>query len=287
MVNQRTFRLATFALACSLLLVGAIRVYATWTHPFWQQLGPSDLTHYLLATRRWLDTGTPYVASEVAAHFTYGENTFLHPPIALQFFLPFLVLPLPLFWIIPIAIFASLVAWERPARWTWPLLALAVAVYPIGSVLWSGNTDIWTWAFFAAGVRWGWPAALMAIKPSIAIAGLIGLRHRSGWVGAALMAVVCLPFGSLWIDWIHVVANSPGTLLYSASNVVMFAIPVVARLGSTRAPMVRPRPVREARTPRWSWSLPSMPIPWPSAIGRRRLVAVELEPSASPRTGRR
>jgi hypothetical protein len=287
MVSVRTYRLATFALACSLLLVAAFRVYATWTHPFWQALGPSDLVHYLLATQRWLDTGTPYVASEIAGHFNYGELTFLHPPISLLFFAPFLVLPLPLFWIIPLAIFGYLIAWERPARWTWPLMALALAVYPIGSVLWSGNTDIWMWAFFAAGLRWGWPVALMALKPSIAIAGLIGIRHRSSWVGWGLVALVALPFGSLWIDWIHVVFNSPGTFLYSASNVVMFAIPLVARLGSTRSPVGESRSIRMRLAPRSSWSFPAVPIPWPRLIGRRRLVAVELEPSASRRADRR
>jgi hypothetical protein len=257
MVSVRTYRLVTFALACSLLLVAAFRVYATWTHPFWQELGPSDLVHYLLATQRWLDTGTPYVASEVAGHFNYGEFTFLHPPISLLFFAPFLVLPVPLFWIIPLAIFGYLIVSERPARWTWPLMALALAVYPIGSVLWSGNTDIWMWAFFAAGLRWGWPVALMAIKPSIAIAGLIGMRHRSSWVGAAFVGLACLPFGTLWIDWIHVMSNSPGSLLYSAANVVMFTIPVVARIGSTRAPHGQRPAFGETRAPRWSWSFPS------------------------------
>jgi hypothetical protein len=240
MTSRRRFNLSMFALACVLLFAAAFRTYATWTHPFWQALGPSDLVHYLLATHRWLETGTPYVASEVAAPFDYGGLTFLHPPIALPFFALFLVVPIPLFWIVPLTAFTWLVLTERPAPWTWPLMGVALLVYPVGQAIWAGNTDMWAWAFFAAGIRWGWPLALLAIKPSLAIVGFIGIRNRATRRAALIMALACVPFGALWIDWLTVLVHSPGSVLYSAHNAWMFAIPLIARIGSRRAPLAVP-----------------------------------------------
>jgi hypothetical protein len=240
MAKGRAFNLSMFTLACVLLFAAAFRTYATWTHPFWQALGPSDLVHYLLATHRWLESGSPYVASEVAGRFDYGGLTFLHPPIALPFFALFLVVPIQLFWIVPLSAFAWLVITERPAAWTWPLIGSALLVYPVGQAIWAGNTDMWAWALFAAGIRWGWPLALLVIKPSLAIVGFVGIRDRRTRHAALLMALLCVPFGSLWFDWIHVLVNSPGSLLYSAHNAWMFAIPLVARIGSRRAPLTWP-----------------------------------------------
>ena len=270
MVSSRSFNLAMFGVATVLLFAAAFRVYATWTHPFFQQLGPCDLVHYLLATQRWFDTGTPYLPSEVAGRFAYGELTFLHPPIALPFFAAFLIVPIQLFWMIPLATFAWLVITERPASWTWPFIAAALLVYPVGQAIWSGNTDMWAWAFFAAGIRWGWPLALLAIKPSVAIVGFIGIRNRSTWAGAAVMAVICLPFGSLWVDWLHVVVNSPGGALYSAHNALMFAIPLLARMGSRRAPL--PMPVW--RRPFALLGLPRLVMDPPRSAGRFGLGAL-------------
>jgi hypothetical protein len=240
MARTRAFNLSMFAIANVLLLAALFRVVAVFTHTFWQALGPSDLVHYLLAAQRWLATGSPYVPSEVAGSFAYGELTFLHPPISLPFFALFLVVPIQLFWIIPLSGFAWLILAERPAAWTWPLLALALAVYPLGQAIYAGNTDMWSWFFFAAGIRWGWPLALLAIKPSLAIVGFVGIRNRRTWVAGLVMLAVCVPFGSLWLDWVHVVANSPGSLMYSAHNAVMFTIPLVARIGSRRAPLEMP-----------------------------------------------
>jgi hypothetical protein len=253
MVSRRTFNLAMFAVASVVLFAATFRTYATWDHPFWQALGPSDLAHYLLATHRWLDTGTPYVPSEVAGEFQYGELTFLHPPIALPFFALFLVVPIQLFWIVPLAGFSWLVLTERPASWTWPLLALPLALYPIGQAIWVGNTDMWAWMFFAAGIRWGWPLALLAIKPSVAVVAFVGIRNRRTWMSAAVVLVLCLPFGSLWADWLRVIVNSPGTVLYSAPNALMFTIPLIARIGSRRAPLAVPH-LPDARPWQRAWA---------------------------------
>src|SRR5215217_7938528 len=98
-----------------------------------------DIRQYLEATRRWLETGTPYLAHEVAAPFTYSEATFLHPPISLVLFGPFLVLPLVLWWAIPFAIVVAFVVWCRPAAWAWPLVGFALLWHHTGVAVVVGN----------------------------------------------------------------------------------------------------------------------------------------------------
>lgn len=229
-------RLVLFALTSVLLLLAGIRVYATFTAPWWADLIGNDFRHYLLAIQRWFDTGSPYVPSEVAASFQYTSETFLHPPISIVLFAPFLVLPWILWWVIPlsIAVYATLI-W-KPAPWAWPLMALPLVLYPIGAIIVNGNTDMWMWACFAAGLRWGWPAAFMVVKPSLAVFGLVGVTSRRWRLVTAALAAFSLALMPWWIEWVRVVLNSPGTLLYSAGNVWMFLIPVIARIGRTDGP---------------------------------------------------
>lgn len=193
-----------------------------------------DIGHYLDATRRSIESGTPYLANEVAGPFLIDPLTYLHPPIALYLFAPFLVLPVALWWAIPIGIVAwSVVAW-RPADWTWPVMAALLALSRFHIPLIVGNSDLWIWAAIAAGLRFGWPALLVAVKPSLFPFMLIGLRHRSWWVGAAIVLLISLPFGSLWIDWISVLRNAPKDIGYSVANVPWLLVPVVAWLARTR-----------------------------------------------------
>lgn len=232
----RRRRLALFALTSVLLLFAAVRVYATFTAPWWADLMGNDFRNYLHAIERWLATGSPYVPSEIAGPFQYTSQTFLHPPITFALFYPFLFLPWALWWSIPlcVAVYATLI-W-KPAPWTWPLMALPLVLYPIGAIIINGNTDLWMWAAFAAGLRWGWPAAFMVFKPSVAIFALVGITSKWWWVivvGFGLYSLALIPW---WIEWVKVVLNSPGSLLYSAGNVWMFLIPVIARIGRTDGP---------------------------------------------------
>jgi hypothetical protein len=196
----------------------------------------TDINQYLRATQRWIETGTPYLASDVAGPVIHGSATFLHPPVSLYLFAPFLVLPLILWWAIPIGVvFWSVWSW-RPAWWSWPFLALALAWPRFHGALLVGNTDLWVCAGVALGLRFGWPALVVAVKPSLLPLMLAGVRHRSWWVGAAVVALACAPFALLWVDWFRVMLNGPGNLAYSLPNVVWVAMPAVAWLARTRAP---------------------------------------------------
>jgi hypothetical protein len=233
--SGRSFRLAMFTLTVVLLGIFAVLSYATWTVPWWQGYFQNDFIHYMDAVNRWIATGSPYPPAQVAAPFDYTPTTFMHPPIALLLFAPFLVIPATFYWLIPLSIAAWVVVSYRPAPWSWPLMAMPLVLYPAGIAIYTGGSDVWAWAAFAAGLRWGWPAALLALKPSLILGTIIGIRHPSWWKMAAILALVALPFGWLWVDWIHVVLNSRGTLLYSAGNVFMFSIPLIARLAGGKA----------------------------------------------------
>lgn len=193
-----------------------------------------DIGHYIDATRRWVEVGTPYVQSEVAGPYQIGPLTYLHPPVALYLFAPFLVIPIALWWAIPIGIVAwSVFSW-RPADWTWPVMAALLALSRFHIPLVVGNSDLWVWAAVAAGLRFGWPTLLVVVKPSLFPFMFIGIRRRSWWVGAAFIGLTCIPFGSLWIDWILVIRNAPKDLGYSVANVPWLLVPIIAWAARTR-----------------------------------------------------
>ena len=144
------YRPLAAGLSVLFLAVGAV-LFATAANGTFGGYWGVDLSHYLDGTRRWLATGTPYLASEVSAPFQYQPLTFMHPPIALWFSCPFLVLPTPLWWAIPCAVVAWSVWLCRPAPWTWPLLAAALAYPRFHSAFIVGNSDLWVWAGVAAG----------------------------------------------------------------------------------------------------------------------------------------
>lgn len=210
-------------------VVGFVFVYAVvlWRWWTWGYFG-WDATHYFDAARRFVDTGTPYLPSEVAGPFEYQDLTFLHPPVSLYLFVPFAYLPRILWWAIPIAGTAALIVSMRPARWSWPLVIGLLVWWQAPLAVSFGNSDMWVLFFVAAGLRFGWPALAIVVKPSLGLFALVGARRRSWWLGLPVVALACLPFGSLWLDWFHVIQNSPGSLWYSLPSMVSMLAPVVA-----------------------------------------------------------
>jgi hypothetical protein len=187
-----------------------------------------DIGHYLDGTQRWLNTGTPYLPNEVRAPFQYQPLTFLHPPVSMYLFLPFLVLPLALWWAIPLSIVVWSIASWRPAFWSWPILVGALVFSRFHVPLIVGNTDLWVWAGVAAGLRFGWPALVVVVKPSLAPLMFAGAKRAEWWVGAAFVTVACLPFGRLWLDWVAVIHHSPAGVTYSVANLPWLVVPIVA-----------------------------------------------------------
>lgn len=217
------------------LSVMVIAIVGTWeafvlTLGFtWDLFG--DYWFFRSIAERWVETGALYGAHQLDGPYAAAlQVDNLYPPHALLLFLPMLVLPAVLWWIVPIGITAWVIAWLRPAWWSWPLLAL-LAVWPktVVAVIW-GNTDLWIIAFVAAGFRWGWPAALVSVKPVFLPLAVIGVRSRSFWVAIAALAASVVVMLPLWLDYVTAMRNLTISPTYSLWSVPSFLLPIAAWL---------------------------------------------------------
>jgi hypothetical protein len=233
------------------LLVGDLLAAASQ----WDVIGPSvgtDFDVLMDATRRWLNGGGYYADFQLAGPYApFGPPSILYPPPSLLLFLPFLVLPSILWWLVPIAIVVGVVAWHRPQPVAWPVLALCLWFPTTTEVIYAGNPAMWVVAAIALATVIRWPGVLVLIKPSLLPFALIGCWHRSWWKGLAVLAVICVPFGALWLDYATVASNvrDPNGILYSLNQVPTMLIPVVAWLGGRYPPRflahIRPEAIAE------------------------------------------
>ncbi len=200
-----------------------------------------DFDIYLRATSRWLAGGGFYLPHQLAGPYAITNGDVLYPPTAIYLFLPFLVLPGLLWWLLPIEICAAVTVRLRPTRLG--LAGMTACLLPpivIQEVL-KGNPVIWAAAFEMLAVA-GLPTGpLVALKASLFPFALVGVRRRSWWAVAGLMLLATLPLAGLVADWLTSVLNSSGGLLYSVKDVPLLLLPVAAGIARTR-----PRPVRAA-----------------------------------------
>jgi hypothetical protein len=197
-----------------------------------------DFRFYRDVADKWLTHGTFYMPHQLAGRYEVTTLVdVIYPPNALLLFVPFTVLPAVLWWLIPISVIAYVIWSWRPVLWAAPvMLVLLMWVRAFGAFLW-GNTDMWMAASIAAGLRWGWPAALLLIKPSIAPFALVGARRPSFWVAAIVFAVATIVmFGPLWVEYVQVVRNMELRPDYSLGSITLLLIPIVAWYARRRSP---------------------------------------------------
>ena len=219
---------------------GALLVWVIWLAVAFATLpnvgpaaGGADHTTLMDAARRWMSGGAFYLPDEVAGPYQLGIHDILYPPTAIPFFALFALLPSVLWWIIPIGIIGAVVAYWRPDLIGWIGILVCLAFPATWEVLAYGNPAMWIAAAIAAGTRWGWPAVLVALKPTLAAFMLLGIRRRSWWLAAALLAIVSVAFLPLWLDYAAVLLNARGPragLLYSLRDLPLMLIPLVAWL---------------------------------------------------------
>lgn len=177
----------------------------------------TDLRVYLDATRAWLAGGAFYHAHQLTGPYNIVGGDILYPPVAILLFAPFLVVPVALWWIVPIGGTAIIARHAHPLRILVALLLLALPVSR--ATLWYGNPVIWVAFATAAGFRFGWPGPFALLKPSLFVFALAGIRKRSWWGGLVAFVALCIPFGAMWIDWLRTLVNSNGSLAYSLPQV--------------------------------------------------------------------
>jgi hypothetical protein len=237
-IDRRT----AVGLSIAVYLIPILFVLAV-PHPLEQPLGV-DFHLYRDAATRWLNGGSFYESYQLTGPYDIRAGDVLYPPVGLWLFVPFSIADGPAglvlsigWWLIPIAITAWAVVALRPRPIVWPLIALCLANPTTLLKIWTGNPVIWSMAAMALAVvgssRAAAPFALL--KPSLAPFALFGIRRRSWWAGAAVLVILCLPFGSLWGDWVASVLDSRGGgLLYSSLEVPILLLPLVAWVGRTQ-----------------------------------------------------
>lgn len=66
-----------------------------------------DVDLYIDAARRWLATGQFYEAYQLNGSYQITLGDVLYPPVALVLFVPFVVLPGVLWWVVPLALWSG------------------------------------------------------------------------------------------------------------------------------------------------------------------------------------
>lgn len=201
-----------------------------------------DFEFYRSVGERWLGGGPYYWPHQLSGPYDgyvldgAGRGDTFYPPTALFLFVPFVWLPGVLWWLIPIGVL-GMIAWSwRPA----PVALLAgvtLLLWPraVGAYLF-GNTDIWAAAGIAAMLRWGWPAALLSLKPVYVPFAILAVRRREAWIGGIAIVVLSLPMLPLWIDYATAMRNVSIPLEYSLGSIPLMLVPIVMWFGRTRVP---------------------------------------------------
>lgn len=245
--DRRSRRLWTFAAVVIALLISgeALNLYLEYIGGGVGQ----DYRFYQGIGLHWLADGTYYLPDQLTgqAYPLIGLADVLYPPTGLLLFVPVAVLPWPVWWIVPIGVSVYVLRWLNPPPWSWVVMLVLLA-YPraIGAFLF-GNSDMWAMAGVFAGIRWGWPAVLLTIKPSLAPFALVGVTHRSWWIGLACLALVSLLMLPLWFDYVTAIRNVAIGADYSLGSVPLLLVPIVAWFGSRGGI----RALRQRRTPSW------------------------------------
>jgi len=241
--NRADRRILWAGISLILLSVAAWEAAQLWVIIDEQDAIGVDPVFYQDMGRRWLETGTFYTERQLSGPYettTLMDN--LYPPLALYLFVPFVFLPLILWWVIPLAIVGFVVWYLRPVAWSWPILALVIALPKTISATIYGNSDLWVAAAVAGGVVLGWPAIIAVIKPSLVYFAVIGINRISWWFMAAILVVLSLPLLPLWLQWPTVITNSTSGALYSIGNLPFMCLPILAWLFSRdRSPIARIR----------------------------------------------
>ncbi len=198
----------------------------------------ADLRGYVEASRSWLAGDGFYLPRQLHGPYAIELGDVLYPPTVLYMFIPFLVLPYQLWWVLAVGPLCYVVWSWRPALWAVASILVCLA-FPNQPILYfRGAPVILFAALVAAALRWKWPGALILLKPSILPFALIGIRTRGWWITAGILLVLTLPLIALIPDWLRAVvdARGPDGWLYSVKDLPLLMVPVIAYLGRTRNP---------------------------------------------------
>lgn len=241
---ERPGRIAGYGLA--LVLLGLLGLqYATAPRETLEHLAGLDWRNYGTATRTWLDGGGWYLERQLGGPYEIRPGDVLYPPTWLLLFVPAALAPWPAWWLVPGTITVVVIARLRPSPLGVATIAAFLAWPPTAVHLLTGNPGIWLVAALAAAMHLRWPAAFLLTKVTVAPLALVGIRDRRWWMTAGALVAASLVVLPMWPDYVRVLldARHPAGILYSAQDLPMLLVPLVARATSKPArPRTEPSP---------------------------------------------
>lgn len=232
----RHARPIAFGLTVLFALFGLFVLWTLASDPSYRSLWGVDRAIYVTAAQRWLTGGSFYHSWQLSGTYDVLRGAVLYPPVSLWLFVPASFVPAVAWRLVPLIVIAAVIAHHRPAWWTWPLIAAFLGFQWSVMIFASANPTLWIAAIVALGTIWTGPSVAVLVKPTLAPFALIGAGRRRWWIAFAVFAALCVPFGAMWIDWVHVIANARGWRvgpLYSLGDVPWLLVPVIARIGRT------------------------------------------------------
>lgn len=203
-----------------------------------------DYQTFVAFGERFLTTGSMYLPYQTTGPFNAQPLPHvpalmpsMYPPTTGYVFALLTILPGVLWWAIPIGVIAYGVLRWRPARWSWPILALMACSPVLWSVFIVGSSTMWLSAGIAGGLLWGWPAVVILGKPMYAPLALLGVRRRSWWFAIAGLALLSLPLLPEWFKYVAVIQNADLSGYGGLDDVPLLAWPAVAWFARTTHPM--------------------------------------------------
>ena len=197
-----------------------------------------DHATYMAAADRWLGGDGFYLGYQLTGPYLVVAHEILYPPTILLFLVVAHLLPAILWWAIPTAIVLGVIVYWRPSAWGWAGIFACFACPTTMNIWANGNPGIWAVAAVATATIWGWPGVLVLLKPSLFPFALVGIRSRGWWIAASALMLLSLVFLPMWADYATALVNARGSrvsLLYSAGNVPLVCIPLIAWLARRSA----------------------------------------------------
>jgi hypothetical protein len=216
--------------------------------PNWRAAIGNDLRLYAEQVQIALAGGPWYHDRQLHGPYAIEWGDILYPPVTILFFAPWVMAPFAAWLAIPLGVTGFFISRWRPGPWAWVLIALCILWPSTLLKAISGNPSLWVMMLVALGLRYGWPAALILLKPSFLPFALIGVRSKPWWIAAAGLGVFSLFFLAPTIQYPQVIldARSPEGLGYSLADVPMVLIPAIAWFWRTRTKAEGPEPMPSA-----------------------------------------
>jgi hypothetical protein len=204
-------RFAAFASTILLIGFGLAEFFVAWIGTIGNpnSLG-FDFWIYQARTTDWLHGDGLYLHRQLTGlPYQVESGDSMYPPILLYLTVPFaLGVPALLWWAIPVGLMGLALYKIRPPVLLWPVLALIVVDPRFVQGVLFGNPSMWALALISVGTVWAWPFAMVILKPTLLPFALLGAGSRRWWIAAAVMVVLCLPFGTMWADWITAIREA-------------------------------------------------------------------------------